>query len=122
MVLLDSVEIEWAEVYNLQATGIDYVEIYKGGASGNPGVISFRMPSREEYRKMVPASPSSFRGTLPMTYHVAKDFYAPRYDGSNEQANLPDIRNTVYWAPMITTDKKGEVEIDSIYPIKQTSC
>ena len=45
-----------------------------------------------------------------MTYHVAKEFYAPRYDGSNEQANLPDIRNTVYWAPMITTDKKVEIE------------
>ena len=112
IVFVDGFQQHWEMIYGYSAAQLDFITVY----NGNPGVISFRMLSQAEYQKMMPATPSSFRGTLPIAYHVAKEFYAPRYDGSNEQANLPDIRNTVFWAPMITTNKKGEAEIDFYLP------
>ena len=37
-----------------------------------------------------------------------KEFYMPRYQNKEQKASrLPDMRNVLYWAPNITTDKSG---------------
>src|SRR5690606_24862412 len=44
-------------------------------------------------------------------YSIAREFYSPKYDVPLEEHNLPDIRNTLYWNPSVTTDKQGRAQV-----------
>ncbi len=46
----------------------------------------------------------------PFSYGMA--FYQPKYINRSLQDNhLPDVRSTIYWAPMLITDKNGEAKL-----------
>lgn len=120
MVLLDNVEVPWDVIYNLQATDIDYVEVYKGGTSnmfgprGLGGAIAFYTLKGEKYLQRYPKSGLLY--TRLGGYHSAREFYAPRYDSRRRQRYIPDNRATLFWAPMITTDENGEAMISFFTP------
>jgi hypothetical protein len=46
----------------------------------------------------------------PLIPVISKSFYTPKYVGPRQDAELPDLRNTIYWNPNIITDKNGEAE------------
>ncbi len=37
-------------------------------------------------------------------FYKSREFYSPAYNTPNSNADFPDIRNTLYWNPSITTD------------------
>ncbi len=116
-IFIDGFQQHWEMVYGYSAAQIDYATVY----NGDPGVISFRTLSAAEYRKLTPNPPSFFTGTLSSAYHAPREFYAPRHDASNSKGNLPDVRTTIFWEPMITTDENGEAIIDFYLPDKAGS-
>ncbi len=116
LILIDNVQVPYTAVYDLRATEIDYVEVYKSGSAavfgtnGSNGAIAFYTLKGD---KMFNA-PSSRPGVEVITadgYHTAREFYAPRYDESNTQQFIPDERSTIFWAPMITTDIEGKAQV-----------
>ncbi|MEJ5995509.1 hypothetical protein WG904_13860 [Pedobacter sp. Du54] len=44
----------------------------------------------------------------PMNYGDNKVFYSPKYTVANKNSKKPDLRSTIYWAPNIVTNTKGE--------------
>jgi len=46
----------------------------------------------------------------PLIPVISKTFYTPKYVGPRQDAELPDLRNTIYWNPNIITDKNGKAE------------
>ena len=44
----------------------------------------------------------------PMNYGDIKTFYSPKYTLENKTTKKPDLRSTIYWAPNIVTNTKGE--------------
>ena len=44
-------------------------------------------------------------------YYVHREFYKPAYDTISDDNFLTDYRNTLYWAPSVTTDEKGEATL-----------
>jgi hypothetical protein len=47
----------------------------------------------------------------PMNYGDHKVFYSPKYTTANKDNKKPDLRSTIYWAPNVVTNKKGEAHI-----------
>ncbi|TCD12789.1 TonB-dependent receptor [Pedobacter frigidisoli] len=47
---------------------------------------------------------------FPKGYNNAKEFYNPKYNVENN-ANIPDLRTTVYWNPSVITGKEGKAEV-----------
>ncbi len=45
------------------------------------------------------------------TYTPTKKFYAPKYSSEEQPAIRTDFRETIYWNPVVQTDKKGEATI-----------
>lgn len=41
----------------------------------------------------------------------AKEFYSPKYDIKLGMDDIPDYRSTLYWNPLLITDKKGKATI-----------
>ena len=54
---------------------------------------------------------STIPETLLVGYSVAKQFYVPNYNDKKPEYQLPDHRTTVYWSPMIKTDKTGKTAV-----------
>ncbi|GAB5526680.1 MAG: hypothetical protein Roseis2KO_45520 [Roseivirga sp.] len=113
-ILIDGVDATFDEVYGLPSTHIDYVLSVRG----NPGLISIYTLSAEKYNEITP-KPGLFVKNLP-GYHIPDEFYAPRYEEGNEDQDLSDQRTTLFWSPMITTDKNGEAMF-SFYTPDQTT-
>lgn len=113
-ILIDGVEATFKDVYAIPSTHIDYVLT----ARGNPGLIAIYTLSAEKYHEITP-KPGLFVKNLP-GYHTPDEFYAPRYEDENKDQDLSDQRTTLFWSPMITTDKDGEAMM-SFYTPDQTT-
>jgi hypothetical protein len=44
-------------------------------------------------------------------FHLAREFYSPRYNATSPNATLADYRKTVFWQPNIVPDKNGDILI-----------
>lgn len=45
-------------------------------------------------------------------YYPHKEFYSPNYDKVSDENLLADFRNTLLWAPKVTTNEKGEATLE----------
>lgn len=117
LILIDNVPVPYTAVYDLRATEIDYVEVYKSasaamfGVNGFNGAMAFYTLKGDKLRKAMAQKPG-MRTISGNGYHAAREFYSPKYDESNKQQFIPDERSTLFWAPMITTDSEGKAQIE----------
>ena len=49
---------------------------------------------------------------IPKGFHIAREFYSPKYDHTNGNSKQPDLRSTIYWKPEIKTGKDGNASFD----------
>jgi len=104
-IMIDGLISDAQDVYGLDPHSIDYVITTRVF----PGLISIHTMTKETYAKYAP-KPGLYVMNLP-GYHSPDTFYAPRYDGTDKDADLPDERITLFWEPMITTDTNGRAQI-----------
>ncbi|MCE7991994.1 MAG: Plug domain-containing protein [Roseivirga sp.] len=120
LLFIDNNEVTFDAVYELRATDIDYVEVYKSsstaafGSRGFSGAIAIYTLKGKKLFEQTP-KPGMLNTRL-MGYHAPREFYAPVYDQENRQQYIPDQRATVFWAPMIVTNEKGEASIQFYTP------
>jgi len=88
-------------LYGVRAVnGVIVIETKKNGIEK----IKFDLTAKYYYTMQV------LRATG-MNYSLARRFYAPRYQ-STEVSEKTDFRETIYWNPVVQTDKKGKAEIE----------
>lgn len=122
LVLLDGMPITFAQLRALPAARIKKAEVYRGtqellkagreaGDVMRGGVLEFTSRTDEEmldyYRKLG----SKNAKTLPGGLYKTREFFSPRYRPTEPQNPMPDKRMVIHWAPMITTDAKGEAQL-----------
>lgn len=86
-----------AAIFGLSAGGSGVVNIltksgnpdYKGSSRFSPGVITANR----------------------VGYAVTREFYAPQYDVSKPEHDLPDFRSTLYWQPHVKTNTEGKATV-----------
>lgn len=49
---------------------------------------------------------------VPKGFHIAREFYSPKYDHTNGNSKQPDLRSTIYWKPEIKTSEDGNASFD----------
>jgi hypothetical protein len=69
--------------------------------SGNPNYYKQR---KYDEKDMTPS-------TLLYGYNMIKQFYIPNYNEKKPEYQFPDNRTTVYWSPLIKTDKTGKTTV-----------
>ncbi len=126
LILIDNVPVPYTAIYDLRATEIDYVEVYKSasaamfGVNGSNGAIAFYTLKGDKLKKAMAMKPG-MRVISGNGYHAAREFYAPKYDESNKQQFIPDERSTLFWAPMITTNADGRAQVEFYTHDKNTN-
>lgn len=80
-----------------------YVSLY--GENGKHGVIVITTRGWNPGERFVPGVVL----TAVAGFNVSKEFYSPKYVYKNDK---PDLRNTVYWKPLVITDKDGKAQLE----------
>ncbi|MBE9465872.1 TonB-dependent receptor plug domain-containing protein [Dyadobacter subterraneus] len=114
--LLDGVPTDKALITSLNIFDVETIDVLKGtsaaifGSRGGGGVISVltkRANVNYDYSKdVVPGvTVSKIAG-----FNTPREFYTPRYDLDLPNNNVPDYRSTIFWAPLLRTDKNGKAK------------
>lgn len=115
--VLDGMAISKDAIMSIPPSDVEAVDILKGaaaaiyGSQGSGGVIAIltkRGGSTYDWSKELP------EGTLIakiMGYNPVREFYVPKYDKPEADHVRPDFRPTLFWVPMVQTDKDGKAKV-----------
>jgi len=113
LILLDNVPVAIETLNMIPVRDIERFDVWKGadavifGVQGANGVIGFFT------KKGVTVRPPK-EGIITfgeVGYQVERQFYAPKYDVEKPEHKRPDKRTTLFWAPHIQTDAKGQATV-----------
>lgn len=111
----DGDEEREAELYAIPLKYIDRIMVFRrianvsiGGLGIPCGYYVISVYTTPEYRH--PEKEILHRQSIQMAgYHLTRTFYAPQYD--TERGPRKDERTTLYWAPNLQTNAKGELSL-----------
>jgi len=103
--LLDPNAIESIEFL----TSMGRTAIY--GGKGNAGVVVITTKRGADRVDMTIPTPGtiSFRTN---GFAKVREFYSPQYDNPQTNKEIADLRTTIYWNPMLQTDKDGNASFE----------
>lgn len=114
--VLDGVTTSKEIIATVPVNDVESIDVLKGtsavmyGSDGAGGVIAV-------YTKRGDSDLSQNEGNSKVKlekiagYSIEREFYAPKYDVDRPENNRPDYRSTIFWAPMVKTDKEGKAKI-----------
>lgn len=111
---LDGMPISSAVVGTIDINTIDFIDVLRGlpattlyGEDGMGGIVHIysRLKSREPKKRENKKNTAKY---IAEGFHEAREFYSPNYGKSGILAGKPDVRTTLFWAPLITTDVDGK--------------
>ncbi|MCF0043687.1 TonB-dependent receptor plug domain-containing protein [Dyadobacter fanqingshengii] len=112
--VLDGMPVDKDMISNLNTFDVESIDVLKGpsaaifGSRGGNGVISILTKrGNENYDYSQDVVPGVLVSKI-AGFNVPKEFYAPAYEVSKPQNVNPDYRSTVFWAPMLRTNKQGK--------------
>ncbi len=126
--VLDGMPVDKASILNIPPVDVEAVDILKGasaaiyGSRGGGGVIAIltkRGGENYDWSKDKEPVPGTLVTKL-LGYSPVREFYAPRYDKVAPEHMRPDFRPTVFWEPMIQTDKGGKAKMSFFTSDAQT--
>ncbi|QDA60567.1 TonB-dependent receptor plug domain-containing protein [Hymenobacter jejuensis] len=116
--LLDGVTVDADAINSLTVAEVESIEVLKGpsaaifgsrGAGGVIAVLTKRGSSDDLPRESQLAQ--TVTAIIPK-YYQAREFYAPKYDGSAKLPRDSDFRSaTLYWNPNVATDATGKARV-----------
>jgi hypothetical protein len=117
--MVDGVILPGNQLNELNASDIYSIEVLRSGASNAVygsdaagGMLIITMKHGSENNYVTSEKPAGLI-TLPFKgYYVARTFYMPKYASPKTDITHPDLRNTVYWNPDITTGADGKASFE----------
>lgn len=113
LLLVDGVPMDLDMVYSLSPNDVESVDVIKGagaaifGSRGGNGVIAINTKNGiSQSIQTVGIHRLKYPG-----FYKAREFYVPKYDTPSDNHNLPDLRSTLYWNPLIKTDSMGRAHV-----------
>lgn len=115
-IVLDGTYVEPDFLDNLTPSDVATVEvlrtigntaIYGSRGSGGVLVITTKRGGETIYNKYAPGIATY----APKGYYKAREFYSPKYDDPKTNAQMQDLRSTIYWSPGLLTDKDGNTSM-----------
>ncbi|MCE2778076.1 MAG: TonB-dependent receptor plug domain-containing protein [Algoriphagus sp.] len=115
MYMLNNVPVDASTLAQVSPRDVESVEVFKDpartaifGSQGGNGVIAV-------YTKAGTSTVySSVGGTLVTKYSgysIPRVFYSPKYEENSPANKMTDKRATLYWNPLIQTDKSGKASL-----------
>lgn len=117
-IIIDGVTVTSDILTNINATDIEDIEVLRSimytsiyGGKGSGGVLIITMKTggaNYGYQQYAP----DIITFIPKGYSKVREFYSPQYDNPKTNAQIADLRSTIYWKPNIVTDKTGNATFE----------
>lgn len=103
-------EVSYTDVYSIEIlSSSQYSAIY--GSEGSGGLIVITTKRGSGSLSLVALAPGlttySFNG-----FYKAREFYSPKYEAGRSAGTIRDVRTTIFWKPVVITDKFGKATFD----------
>ena len=114
--LLDGIPGDVDMLLSVPMANVASVEVLKGpsaaifGSRGSNGVLAVYTKKGAAPSEADEQMRGIFRPEI-RGFHLSKEFYKPDYEKGAEREDLPDLRTTVHWEPLIKTDKNGRAKL-----------
>lgn len=124
LIVIDGVPSDADMAASIFPGDIESIEVIKGpksaiyGLRGGNGVVVITTKKGNQKDKNEDDDTPGVLSFLAHGYYAERTFYSPRYDTPLPEHALPDLRSTVYWNPVVTTDDQGNARI-SFYTADQ---
>jgi hypothetical protein len=115
--IVDGMYVDPDFINNLNVPDIASIEVLRSvgntsiyGSRGGSGVLVITTKRGDEgstYSRYAPGIVTF----APKGYYKAREFYSPQYDDPKTNAQIQDLRSTIYWKPNIITDKEGNASL-----------
>lgn len=111
---LDGVPISSTVVSTIDINTVDFIDVLRGlpattmyGNDGMGGIIHIytRLKSAQPQKRDKKKNVAKY---IAEGFHEAREFYSPDYGAKSPIAGKPDVRNTLYWSPLIKSDANGK--------------
>ncbi len=118
--VLDGTVISSDAINNIPVQDIAYIDVLKSGAKaaiygslGANGVIAvYTKKGSDRSQSPNTEPPVGIIDFKHPGYYQGREFYQPKYDQKLPEHVKPDIRTTLYWNPMVSTDERGSVQLE----------
>ncbi len=119
-IYVNGLQVDVNYLASLDGKGIDNVEIFNTDGlsginrlNGTSGVVSINMKelkktpvTKDQLKDLFP--PNNVLTLKPKGYAVERQFYSPKFTGPKSSLQNQDSRTTIYWNPLVITDKDGK--------------
>ncbi len=119
-IYIDGMPVDVNYLSSIDPNGIASIEVFNSdGLSGinqrnsTLGVVVINMKeikkvkmSKDQLKELFP--PNNVLTIKPKGYSEERHFYVPKYSGPKTSLQFTDYRTTIYWNPIILTDKTGK--------------
>jgi hypothetical protein len=117
-IYLDGIEDRIGLTRDLPMQMFDKVEYVRMGITAGinykGGILFFYTKRGMKNEKPAYVKSQGMEGLQVVGYSVSRKFYTPEYDLPEEPEIKEDIRNTIYWNPLVMTDSTG-IAIETFY-------
>ena len=118
-IYMDGIEVRpEIPIKDLPGQMFDKVEYIKSGMFAGynykGGILFFYTKRGEKNFNRPQAKPQAMEGLRVVGYSVSRKFYTPVYDSPEKPEKKEDIRNIIWWNPLVMTDSTG-VAIETFY-------
>ncbi len=117
-IIIDGITVTSDILTNINATDVENIEVLRSimytsiyGGKGSGGVLIITMKTggaNYGYKQYAP----DIITFIPKGYSKVREFYSPQYDNPKTNAQIADLRSTIYWKPNIVTDKTGNATFE----------
>jgi hypothetical protein len=113
-IYMDGMEDKNGVVGSLPSQMFDKVEYVRSGISvgiNYKGGILFFYAKRGGQFVSAPEEAFGMESARVIGYSVSRKFYSPVYESTDQDKNIKDNRNTIYWNPVVRTDSTGFAQV-----------
>jgi len=122
---VNGMSVDYNYLYNVDPKMVESVEIFNNdglssinrttGTSGVVVVNTKKVPKGEKISKeqLLALLPKPYEiEFVPGGYSTARTFYSPKYENTSANQVGVDFRSTIYWNPLVVTDKAGNASLE----------
>jgi len=121
----NGMSVDYNYLLNVDPKMVETVEIFNNdgvssinrttGTNGVLSIITKKQPKGEKISKeeLLALLPKAYEVEfIPGGYSTARTFYSPKYESTSGNQAATDFRSTIYWNPLVLTDKAGNTSFE----------
>ena len=115
LVSIDGILYEKLTVNDVNSLDISSIEVLTSAAKtaiyGVKGATGILIITTKHGNGFI-ANEKTAGNITPQGYYKAREFYSLKYDHPKAGQDIPDLRTTIFWKPILQTDKDGNASFE----------